>query len=416
MNSVQITTASTPEQVDFARSAWDQLLPSDKPRSVFVDPDRILALSDSLGRKPHVISFHSGNRPIALLVAESGLRRTAFRIGYKHVRSPLLRVLDIHYGGVLTDGSQLGESSLARELIRLSSSRDIDLISFNHLPVDHPLFMSLTSHPAIRRRMTVFDSEPHHWLQLAPGSVENTMNIFSRKHRYNLRRADRMLNEHVGGNLALRIFTTDEEVDTFIKGAANIVAKSYQGALGVGFRDSEVWRKLLATEAALGRLRSYWLTVEGIPIAFHAGVVHGTSYALEATAYLPEYSQWSPGTVLLLRVIEDLCMAGVKDIDYGFGEADYKRNHSTITCEESTIHIHSAGSRYHWMAPLERTSVFVEKSMKRFVGRLGLKARIRKYWRNRITTRQIPRSLDRNRESAGAGIGSDRSTESSLRV
>ena len=160
---------------------------------------------------------------------------------------------------------------------------------------------------------------------------------FSRKHRYNMRRADRILTEHFDGKVSLRCITRGDQVDAFVHDAARITAAGYQGTIGAGLGRPAVQRQILSAAARDGCLRCYLLECAGTAVAYQAGVICDNVYHLQSTAFLPDYGPLSAGQVLLVRVIRDLSEVGVRAIDYGFGDARYKQIYGTESWDEASI-------------------------------------------------------------------------------
>jgi CelD/BcsL family acetyltransferase involved in cellulose biosynthesis len=315
-----------------------------------------------------------------MIVARCSRRRAAYRIGYVTFRSPTLRCLDIAYEGLLTD-RQTGALSMTTEYLDgLLACGGVDLVSFNHLRTGQAEQMA-----AGAPRSILHSSDIHWRFQLVPGSYEQTIAGFSKKHRYNMRRADRLLVERFGGHVCLRIFAQKQELDEFIPQASRITAQSYHGGLGVGFVDNAVTRALVSAEARAGRLRCYWLEAEGKPIAHQVGCLYGDTYHLLATSFLPQYRELSPGHVLLVRVIEDLCGVGMRWIDYGFGDADYKRIYGTESWSEQTVRLYGRTARATLAWTLDVATTRGAAGGRAAAKRLGAIRRLKNTWRRRLT-------------------------------
>ena len=65
------------------------------------------------------------------------------------------------------------------------------------------------------------------------------------------------------------------------------------------------------------------------PIAMHFGMRSGNILASWFPVYDPQYSVYSPGTILLLKFIEEAARQGIKRIDLWQGEERYKTNFGT---------------------------------------------------------------------------------------
>jgi CelD/BcsL family acetyltransferase involved in cellulose biosynthesis len=110
----------------------------------------------------------------------------------------------------------------------------------------------------------------------------------------------------------------------------------------VGFTDSDVNRALLEKNAGDDRLRAYILYVGDDPCAFQFDVRYGEIQFTEFGSFDPRWSRGSPGTVLLLKVIEQLCLEpDVSIMDYGFGHALYKSKFGTNHWMEENVCIYA---------------------------------------------------------------------------
>jgi CelD/BcsL family acetyltransferase involved in cellulose biosynthesis len=248
----------------------------------------------------------------------------------------------------------------------------------NHLPADSPVLAGLRRSLGARALVPV--REQHRVFEL-PREPEAVLGHLSRKHRYNARREDRLLVEHFGGDVRLRTFTGAEQLPALLAGAAEIYDRSYQAGIGGGFRKASVWTRILEVEARLGRLRGYLLEASGRGVAFQVGVVYGGTYHLEATAYLPDWRSLSPGSVLLRRVLEDLVAAKIGKVDYGFGDADYKRTYSTSVREEETLHAYARTVPALAALALDRVALGVASGSRALVERAGGVRALKRRWR-----------------------------------
>ena len=111
--------------------------------------------------------------------------------------------------------------------------------------------------------------------------------------------------------------------------------------MGAGFNDSELTRRTLSLLATKGLLRSYFLYVNEKPCAYWIGTLYGNVFHLDYTAYDPAFQKNEPGTVLFMKMIDDLCRLKVKEIDFGFGDALYKNRYGDESWEESSVYIFS---------------------------------------------------------------------------
>ncbi len=371
----ELTTA---DRIGSVRAGWLKLRSLQARTPPSADPDRFLAtLTAMKDAAPYIAVLGGSDSPSAMVIARIQRRSSQRSLGYLRFGTPNLRYLDVVYGGLLTDLRPESCLQVSQHLQSLLDRGYIDCVAINHLPVRDPMFSALHA-----RRMLIAPPEAHWRLLLHPDGYEKTIAGFSKKHRYNMRRCERQLRDHFNGHVRLRVFTRGPE--EFAPGADRVAASTYQFAMGVGFRDSAVWRAILESEACQARMRCYWLECEGEPIAFQAGCVYGDTYFLEAIGYLPEHQRLSPGTVLLLLVLQDLCSEGIGAVDYGFGHADYKEIYGTESWEERTVLLYGSGLRLATCIGMERCFTVLDGMAKRGAERLGLLRKVKSLWRSRL--------------------------------
>jgi hypothetical protein len=132
------------------------------------------------------------------------------------------------------------------------------------------------------------------------------------------------------------------DISYLIDVACRIIKSTYKSGLAVGFTNSPVNRALLENAAGDGRLRAYILYVGDEPCAFQFDVRYGKTQYTEFGSFDPRWSRGSPGMVLLIKVLEQLCLeSDVDTMDYGFGDALFKTKFGTNHWLEGTICIYA---------------------------------------------------------------------------
>jgi hypothetical protein len=376
------TTARTIEELSALEAPWNALRSSNGSATPNADPHRFSATVEALGAgvEPHVTLLGEVDCPRAIIVARRSTRKLGCRVGYLPLPSPRLRCLDVVYGGLITDGTEPAKQAVCNHLRLTLEAGDVDHVMVNHLPTDHELFGRLSRGFVFTPSGTDGSPRPHWQFTFAEGPFENTLARFSRKHRYNVRRADRLLTEHFDGDATLEPTTSADDLDAFVEDAVRITDAGWQGSVGGGFGNPEVQRALLARAAEQGRLRCYRLRCGGQAIAYQAGVVLDGVYHLQSTGFLPQVGHLSPGQVTLVRVMRDLCESGVRAIDYGFGDAGYKRMYGTESWDEGTVYLY-APTRAGRSARLLH---LVVRAASRLAAWGWLAERVKKRWRARL--------------------------------
>jgi CRISPR/Cas system endoribonuclease Cas6 (RAMP superfamily) len=163
-------------------------------------------------------------------------------------------------------------------------------------------------------------------------SFEEYLEKFKSKTRSTLKKkVHRFLQEDQGKNY-FKKFTTATEMDTFLKLAAVVSAKTYQQRLfGRGIPSNSEFCRNVMNQAELGLVRGYLLYFDGNPVAYtYAPFVKDGVLLYDYNGYDPDLGKLSPGTVIQYKVIEDLCLdPDAKIYDLCVGEDEHKTLFST---------------------------------------------------------------------------------------
>jgi CelD/BcsL family acetyltransferase involved in cellulose biosynthesis len=166
-----------------------------------------------------------------------------------------------------------------------------------------------------------------HWRSALPGTLEEFLAPRKKKVRWQARKDLASLGETYGDTLEVRVFRRPSELHRLFRDSEVVHRKTYQSALGVGFSTGDLHRRLTELAMARGWFRGYVLYLRDRPAAFWHGNAFGGVFGIGATGFDPAYTEDRPGTYLLMKVIEDLCAdPAVQTLDFGFGDADYKRH------------------------------------------------------------------------------------------
>lgn len=379
--------AASLDDVSRVTGAWRTLRARFGPATLNNDIDRYLETVRQAGPavRPHVLAMSSPADPIAVMIGRAHNRRLSHTLGYCRIPGIRLRCLDIVYGGIITDNSPQSIRGVISYLSDALHSRDFDLVTINHEPVSSPLHASLLANSDLRRRLVPASADAHWRLALEPHSYDEVISRFTRKHRYNMRRAARLLSTHFDDDVQLICVRTRRDLDRFAPDAADLVASTYQRSIPGAFRATPPQLALLGVEADRDCLRAYGLYCRGRLVAFQIGVTRQGVYHLGSTAFLPQYKSLSPGQALLVRVIADLCDAGLHWIDYGFGDAEYKRAYGSECWDEVTIHLYGTSLRARCTQALQAVTTSLSRRARHLTAQTALARRMKRRWRNFLT-------------------------------
>jgi CelD/BcsL family acetyltransferase involved in cellulose biosynthesis len=192
----------------------------------------------------------------------------------------------------------------------------------------------------------------------------------------------RRIERELGAERRVGLLDRVDQVEQLADDLERVAERTHLRRRGVGFADSPVQRQLLEVGLRRGLLRAYVLYRGDEPIAFWLCSVYRGRLLLKTTGYDPDYAR--VGTYLLMRVIEQACGdPAVQSIDFGPGDADYKRMYGARTERQSNGVIYAGTLRARWVA-LVRTLLLGSALVGRRVSdAAGISTRLRGYRRAR---------------------------------
>lgn len=171
------------------------------------------------------------------------------------------------------------------------------------------------------------------------GSFEDYLKKFSSKSRSTLLRKVRKFAGLSGGTVCARTYRTRPEVDEFLRIAREVSEKTYQGKLGLGLPNGDDFGRHLAALAETDAVRGYILFQRGRPVAYALCLAQQENLVYEHLGYDADFREWSPGVVLLYKIIESLfAEKRFAHLDFGGTEYGYKEFFSTDRVRCARVH------------------------------------------------------------------------------
>lgn len=378
---VSVRVLRSVSEIEEVRDAWMQM-----QRHPNADMDFFLSVVDSRPEilRPHVLVLSRDGRPAAILVGRIEDSFLEAKLGYKVIHRWPVRCLTFVYRGLLGDSSAANSAALMKAAINCLADREADVIWFNSLRSDTPIYR-------IARRacgLLFSDYFPElnlHWRASLPGSYEQFLQTLSSNTRHNLRRYSSRLLKTFGRDLSVRCFRQRTELDQIIDDTEFVAAKTYHRGLGVGFVDSAQTRRLTALALERNWFRAYILYIRGVPSAFWNGLQYGRTFFTGATGSDPAYSEHRLGTFLLTRVFEDLCQNDAADeIDFGFGDAQYKRDLCDQSWQEASMYVFAPTVRGLVLNAVRTPTILIDRASRKALERTKLLEKVKRAWRNRL--------------------------------
>ncbi len=379
-----VTLARTIDEIERIRNVWSDL----QGDAVTSDPDYYLELlrHGENVQRPHIVLLERRGRGAGMVVARLETVRLVSKIGYKTVARPRVRALRVAYGGLLGEAAGELASEAVSELRAALRRGEADVVLFPNLRTDGAAFAQATTSPPFLLRQHGFDGKMHRRLRL-PESFSAFLASLSGSTRQGLRRNERRLLDAHGDELSLRSLDRPEEVEAFFAAARPVAAATYQNSLGVAVRGSELELSLTRLAAQRGWFRARVLYLGDRPIAFWHGYAYRGVFQTHVPGYLPEYRDLNVGTYVLMRLLEDLCAdRSVQALDFGFGDAEYKRRFGDEAWQEADVAVFGPSFKGVRVNAVRTAVVAGNRLGKRVLGSDRL-AGAKRAWRSRMTER-----------------------------
>ena len=335
---------------------------------------------------PLVIQLEEGGRPVAMLAGRVETAEDDFRLGYLRLFGIKVRRLNIITGGWMGDTGGEASRRLVTEVRNLLKRDRLDYALLCNIPTDSTLYHHYRQTPGLLTR-DLLPEKSLRWKMHLPDTYAEFLKRRKKKHRYWLNRVVRVLEQEFPARLRTRCFRLAEEVETFCADAEQVARLTYHRRLGVGFINDAVHQKRCLFAAQNNRFRGYVLYVDERPKAFWAGTLYKGVFHLAWTGYDPEWKKYELGTVLFLKMVEGMCSEKVQEIDFGIGEAFYKERFGDQSWEEASVCLYSATARGIAINGLRTIFGLASRGTRAVLGSLGLLARLKTYWRRRLTRR-----------------------------
>jgi Acetyltransferase (GNAT) domain len=378
---VRVATVRTLDEAESMREEWLPLLGT----SITTHPDyyRAVIETEPHVEAPYLLTLRRDGELEAMLLARFEHVPLPCKLGYRTIYAPRVRSISVVYEGYLGMVEEHA-AVLVAELRAALARGDADVVLFRHLHIDHPLHRAATNgNGALSRQRLIRRTVC--WQRTLPASFEEFSNSLSKKTRSGVTRYVNRLKRDFGDDVELRRFTEPDQLDELFGDLELVASKTYQRGLGAGFRDDERQRIRTRLSMERGWFKAWVLYVRGVPVAFWPGEAFSGRFRSGIPGYDPAYEEYRVGTYVMMRMIEDLCEdPSVSLLDFGFGDAEYKRRFGDRSWEEEDVLLYAKRLRPMWIN-LVRTSLLGVNTVGMALGRrTGALSRIKNWWRNRL--------------------------------
>jgi Acetyltransferase (GNAT) domain len=367
--------------IEEARARW-QAAPVGRQDA---DIDFYLAYASSRPSfvRPYVLLLERGDELEAMLVARVEDVRLRAGVGYRSVFSPRVRSITLVHGGLVGIDEDNARPILA-ELQRSLARREADLLFLPAQPTDSPLYRAaLETSPAYRRQP--FESRGVHRALVLPGTFDEFLRSRSKSTRESVKRYRKKVERDLGERIELRVYREPADIERIFADTEPVAALTYQRGLGVALSDTREQRALIEVGLRRGWYRVYVLYLDGEAIAFWPGSAHGGTFHIGTPGYDPAYADYRIGTYLQMRMFEDLIAdPDVRVVDYGQGDAEYKRRFGSESWDEADMHVFAPTPRALAINATRTAILAAAEGARAALRRAGVLERIKRGWRRRL--------------------------------
>lgn len=365
------------EQMECVRREWEQFQSSPETDIDFV---RLIIESRAEVQGPYVLALRQDGKVEALLVGRVERVRLSGVPGRPAGLQPRLKVLEVLHGGLLGDWQEEHLDGLLGLLWTCLARGDWQAVRFRMLNLQSPLWARCKLRFPRLCRGCVAAPNPH-WSLRLPKSYEEFLKSLDGKTRRNIKRQQKLL-ESEFSDLSIKCLDRVGDLDTIVKTADSIISKTYQNGFNKPWTSDEM-RKRLALWLSRGLSQSFFLYAHGQACAYyHILKYRGGAFALE-TAYDPDFQRYGVGHYIQFRAFERLCNEqGPVKVDYGFGDAQYKRQLCQCRQEEADLVLFGPNCAGLYGNVMRTVEIKAFQVMKNTLGSSGLLTRVKKAWRN----------------------------------
>lgn len=386
----KIVVAKSIEEIENIRSVWEEMQNNETYPIINADIDRYISVIKAINGEvqPYVMLFKRNDCLEMMVIARIEKRRLKLKVGYKTLFSPTLRCLTVEHGGIIGEATNEVCAVLIRELMNILSRYEADIVQFEHLRTDSPVYKLAREMPGILTR-GYFPKIQQHWMMSVPDNIELFYKSCSHTTRRQLRRYVRAIEKTYPGQVKVITYRREDELDDAIKAASTLSAQTYQYTLGAGLVDDFRTRTLLSTAAKLGWLRASVLFVNDSPCAFQFGLQYRQTHFMDQMGFDPKWKNFRVGTVLFVKTMEKICNDPTVDtIDFYVGDAEYKRRYCNRQIKRASINIFAPRLYPVFINMLQTAMMGLNLGLEYILNKTGYVSWVKRHWRNLLQTRR----------------------------
>jgi Acetyltransferase (GNAT) domain len=343
--------------------------------------------------RPHVMLVYRGGRPDCMLLGRLEHTKLNLKVGYKTMFQCHARRLFVVQGGFLGNQSEENSRFLVREILLCLGRREADIVEVTRVRLDSELRRAAREDAPFFCRGYLSAVHEHRSMKL-PGSFKEFMQGISRKNRHEIRRHERKITEDFAGKLSIHCYRREAELEELAQEVDKISKKSYQRALGVGFKNEPETIEALRLAAQRGGLRGCVLYLAEEPCAFFVGNQYKSTFHGNFMGFDPKFGRYSPGLMVLMHSIEECFDPDhqATRLDLGWGDRQYKRAVCNTSWQDGPLFLYAPSLTGLRLNLLVSGTTLVDRLARSMVSKSSFLQRFKKTWQERKLKSRADRS------------------------
>ena len=332
-------------------------------------------------KSPCVLVLFVDGKPEALLAGRIEETKETFNLGYVPLARVRVRRVSFVYGGNLGRIGPVEARLLVDAIIRLLRDEKLDFAFFSHLRAGDALLQAARQNRPLWLRD--FNREPSlHYRMSVPDSISQFLARFKRRRHFG--KLQRWLDNDYPNQVSMRRYAQAEDIASFARDADAVASKTYHRKLDAGFKNDEEHRRRLELAARGNRFRGYILYIQDEPRAYWCGTLFKDVFHLAYTGYDPDFRKYELGTVLFLRMVEDICGSEIKALDFSFGDAFYKQRFADQNWTEESVCLYAPTWSGVTINVLRTLTTQTNRYAKYVLETVRVTERLKSWWRRRL--------------------------------
>jgi len=331
--------------------------------------------------RPHVMVVCRAGQPDCMLIGRLEHSRLNLTVGYAALFRPCVRRLFFVQGGFFGNQSEENAELLINGIMSCLQNGEADAAEFRRVREDSSLYRAASSKPSFFCRGHFSPIHEHRSARL-PNSFDEFLQGMSRKNRHELRRHEKKLKDEFAGQVRIHCYRKEEELKDLAEEVDKVSEKTYQRAIGVGFKTDVETLESLRLAAHRGGLRGCVLYLANEPCAFFIGNQYKNTFHGNYMGFDSRFGKYSPGLYILMHSIEECFEPDHRatEIDLGWGDRQYKRTICNQSRKDGPLYLYAPSFKGMRLNCLRTSTSLIDMCARKLLLRSKLLQKLKKVW------------------------------------